>query len=89
MSLDLAEGASMAKLTVSDAARVAGVARSTLHRAIRAGRLSIDPDGHIDTAELLRAGYTLQGTTPKPRHNYRYVCAELMRLYFRGYEFAL
>jgi hypothetical protein len=50
----------MAKLTVSDAARVAGVARSTLHRAIRAGRLSIDPDGHIDTAELLRTGYTLQ-----------------------------
>jgi hypothetical protein len=25
----------------------------------------------------------------KPRHNYRYVCAELMRLYYRGYEFAL
>ena len=50
----------MAKLTISDAARVAGVARSTLHRAIRAGRLSVDPDGYIDTAELLRAGYTLQ-----------------------------
>jgi hypothetical protein len=49
----------MAKLTISDAARVAGVARSTLHRAIKAGRLSLDPDGHLDTAELLRAGYTL------------------------------
>jgi hypothetical protein len=51
----------MAKLTISDAARVAGVARSTLHRAIHAGRLSLDPDGRVDTAELLRAGYTLQG----------------------------
>lgn len=56
----------MAKLTISDASRVAGVARSTLHRAIRAGRLSIDPDGHIDTAELLRAGYTLQRSTQQP-----------------------
>jgi len=53
----------MAKLTISDAARVACVARSTLHRAINAGRLSADPDGHLDTAELLRAGYTLQGGT--------------------------
>src|SRR5262249_10733764 len=25
----------------------------------------------------------------KPRHNYRYVCAELIRLYYRGYELAL
>ena len=50
----------MAKLTITDAARVAGVARSTLYRAIQTGRLSADPDGRIDTAELLRAGYTLQ-----------------------------
>jgi len=57
----------MAKLTISDAARVAGVARSTLHRAIRAGRLSVDPDGYVDTAELLRAGYTLQRSTPQQR----------------------
>lgn len=53
----------MAKLTLSDAARVAGVARSTLHRAIKDGRLSRDPDGTVDTAELLRAGYTLQHST--------------------------
>ena len=50
----------MAKLTIADASRVAGVARSTLYRALQKGRLSADPDGHIDTAELLRAGYTLQ-----------------------------
>ena len=73
----------MAKLSVSDAARVAGVARSTLHRALRAGRLSADPDGTIDTAELLRAGYTLQRSTlqthapslqdatPRPRHTHQ------------------
>lgn len=50
---------SMAKLTISEAARVAGVARSTLQRAIRSGRVSADPDHRIDTAELLRSGFTL------------------------------
>jgi hypothetical protein len=50
----------MAKLTIAVASRVAGVARSTLYRAIQTGRLSADPDGRVDTAELLRAGYTLQ-----------------------------
>jgi hypothetical protein len=50
----------MAKLTIAVASRVAGVARSTLYRAIQTGRLSTDPDGRVDTAELLRAGYTLQ-----------------------------
>jgi hypothetical protein len=55
----------MARLTITDAARVAGVARSTLHRAIKAGRVSVDPDGHLDTAELLRASYTLHVATPQ------------------------
>jgi hypothetical protein len=54
----------MARLTIAEAARVAGVARSTLYRAIRDGRLSRDPDGVIDTSELLRAGFTLQNATP-------------------------
>lgn len=49
----------MAKLTISQAARVARVARSTLQRAIRSGRVSADPDHRIDTAELLRVGFTL------------------------------
>ena len=49
----------MAKLTISDAARVCRVARSTLQRAVQAGRLSLDADHRVDTAELLRAGYTL------------------------------
>jgi hypothetical protein len=57
----------MAKLTISDAAHVAGVSRSTLHRAIKHGRISLDPDGRLDTAELLRAGYMLQQALRQPR----------------------
>ena len=51
----------MAKLSKSDAAKVSGVSRQTLYVYLREGRLSADPDGRIDTAELLRAGFTLQG----------------------------
>jgi hypothetical protein len=62
----------MAKLTISDAARACRVARSTLQRAVHAGRLSLDPDHHVDTAELIRAGYTLhaalQDETCRMRH---------------------
>ena len=58
----------MAKLTISEASHVARVARSTLHRAIKKGRLTADPDGRIDTAELLRAGYTLQADTHQERN---------------------
>jgi hypothetical protein len=57
----------MAKLTISDAARVTGVSRMLLYRYIKAGKLSRTPDGLIDTAELLRAGLMLQTsdvTTP-------------------------
>src|SRR5712691_3943323 len=53
----------MAKLTISDAARVTGVSRVTLHRYIKAGKLSRTPDGLIDTAELLRIGLVLQPDT--------------------------
>lgn len=53
----------MAKLTISDAARVTGVSRVTLHRYIKAGKLSRTPDGLIDTAELLRIGLVLQADT--------------------------
>jgi hypothetical protein len=47
----------MAKLTLSAAARACGVARTTLQRAVRAGRLSLDAEHQVDTSELLRAGY--------------------------------
>jgi excisionase family DNA binding protein len=35
----------MAKLTISDAARVTGVSRMLLYRYIKAGKLSRTPDG--------------------------------------------
>ena len=57
----------MAKLTISDAARVTGVSRMLLYRYIKAGKLSRTPDGLIDTAKLLRAGlvlHTSDVTTP-------------------------
>ena len=73
MSLALAEIHGMAKLTVSDAARVTGVSRMLLYRYIKAGKVSRTPDGLIDTAELLRAGLMLQTsdvTTPvTPLHD--------------------
>ena len=53
----------MAKLTLTEAARLTGKGRNTLYRAIRSGALSREPDGTIDTAELLRAGYTLMPPT--------------------------
>ena len=53
----------MAKLTITDAARVTGVSRVTLHRYIKAGKLSRSSDGAIDTAELLRIGLELHPDT--------------------------
>jgi flagellar motor protein MotB len=47
----------MAKLTISDAARACGVARTTIQRAVKTGRLSLDAEHQVDTAELLRLGY--------------------------------
>src|SRR4029453_17273719 len=49
----------MAKLTITDAARVTGVSRMLLYRYIKSGKLSRTPEGLIDTAELLRAGLML------------------------------
>ena len=49
----------MAKLTLSEAARACNVARTTIQRAVKTGRLSLDTEHRIDTAELLRVGYQL------------------------------
>jgi DNA-binding XRE family transcriptional regulator len=49
----------MAKLSKLDAAKAVGVSRQTLYTYLKDGRLSTDADGLIDTAELLRAGFTL------------------------------
>src|ERR1043166_4304610 len=52
----------MAKLSKVDAAKAVGVSRQTLYMYIKDGRLSVDPDGLLDTAELLRAGFTFHET---------------------------
>src|SRR5262245_14672102 len=49
----------MAKLTLSEAARACNVARTTIQRAVKTGRLALDAEHRIDTAELLRIGYHL------------------------------
>ena len=53
----------MARLSITDAARVTGVSRVTLHRYIKAGKFSRSADGTIDTSELLRIGLVLQPDT--------------------------
>lgn len=63
----------MARLTMTAAAAAAGVSRVTLHRYVKAGKLSADTDarGHrmIDSAELLRVFGPMQrgGTLPGNR----------------------
>jgi hypothetical protein len=49
----------MPTLPVSSAARVIGIPRSTLRDAIARGRVSVTPDGLVDTADLEQAGYTV------------------------------
>ena len=58
----------MAQLTITDAARITGVSRVTLHRYIKAGKLSRSPDGTLDTAELLRIGLVLHPDTVSPSY---------------------
>jgi Recombinase len=47
----------MPPLTIAAAARLCGCPRSTLQRAIRAGRLHLDAAHCLDPDELTRAGY--------------------------------
>jgi hypothetical protein len=54
----------MAKLTLSEAARACNVARTTIQRAVKSGRLSLDAEHRIDTAELLRIGYQVDAAPP-------------------------
>jgi len=49
----------MSKLTVSQAARVIGLPRTTLRGVIKRGSVSVNPDGLVDTADLEQAGYTV------------------------------
>ena len=59
------QGANMALLSISAAARAAGVDRATIHRALKSGKLSATTDDTgaraVDTAELARV-FPLRGT---------------------------
>jgi hypothetical protein len=61
----------MAKVNISQASRLVGKSRTTIHRRINKGELSIQ-NGLIDTSELIRAFGELvtsseQSSTPAPR----------------------
>ena len=70
----------MAILTLTQAA---GVARSTLYRAIRKGRISVvsQPNGskEIDTSELIRVFGTVQDTTKQEQQSNTDQDAALLR----------
>jgi hypothetical protein len=57
----------MPTLTIAAAARLCGCPRSTLQRAIHAGRLHLDANHQLDTDELSRAGY-LSATAAQQEH---------------------
>ena len=63
----------MALLTLTQAAKTAGIARSTLYRAIRDGRISLvfQPNGSkgIDTSELQRVFGPLQNATKQTKQH--------------------
>lgn len=56
------------RITITDAAKAAGVARSTIYDRVSAGELSRGPTGQIDTAELLRVFGELHAP-PEPGEN--------------------
>jgi small-conductance mechanosensitive channel len=58
----------MARLSITNAARVTGVSRVTLHRHIKAGKLRQQPDGTVDTTDLTHAGFVLQLETISERN---------------------
>ena len=63
----------MVLLTFTQAAKTAGIARSTLYRAIRNGRISVvsqlDGSKKMDTSELQRVFGPLQHTTEPIRQH--------------------
>jgi len=48
--------------TISDAARLCGVSRTTLQRAVRTGRLRLNADHRLERGELIHAGYLSLGS---------------------------
>jgi hypothetical protein len=70
----------MAKLSKIETAKCINVSRATLYRYIREGRITVDPDGTIDTAELLRAGFHLHTNGVSMTHAETDTEAENIRL---------
>ena len=74
----------MTVLTLTQAAKATGVARSTLYRAIRKGRISMvsQPNGGkgIDTTELMRVFGTVQDTTEQEQQSNTHQDAALLRV---------
>jgi hypothetical protein len=52
--------------TIAEAARRCGCPRSTLQRAVRAGRLHLDADHRLTVAELTQAGYLDAAAAQQP-----------------------
>ena len=73
----------MTILTLTQAAKAAGVARSTLYRAIRNGRISVisQPNGSkgIDTVELMRVFGPLQDAAEQTQRSNMHQNAALLR----------
>ena len=73
----------MTILTLTQAAKAAGVARSTLYRAIRKGRISLvsQPNGSkgIDTAELMRVFGPLQDAAEQTQQSNAHQDVALLR----------
>lgn len=71
------------QLTVKQAAETYGLARSTIHRAIRNGRLSASRQGRarvIDVAELVRVYGEPPGSAPETQHSGEaFVASELLQ----------
>ena len=62
----------MALVRLTQAAQLAGVSRSSMHRALKKGRVSYETDARgerwIDTSEIRRV-YGQKGQRPVPRHS--------------------
>ena len=73
----------MTILTLTQAAKAAGVARSTLYRAIRKGRISVvsQPNGSkgVDTTELIRVFGPLQSAAEQEQQSNTHQDAALLR----------
>jgi hypothetical protein len=70
----------VAKLSKIETAKCINVSRATLYRYIREGRITVDPDGTIDTSELLRAGFHLHTDGVSLTHDETDIEAENIRL---------